>query len=482
MLRSALPSALLCGLCVAAGCGDNIDLSAGGDGALDAAPTPLPDARTEILTPQTYVFGSRFIPSTTSQRYSEAVLMHVLADEIDRYLAALSGAIDSGARAPVAGEVEAELLRYYDFDLAEHGRTPLRLGTEPPALEPSLDSVASGVDISLSERIAGVDTDGQHRDFASGFTGWSEDGVTSPDDLVRAWLRRIDELAVARAAEGPAKDPAGRDIAAVYITPEGQDLRALLRTFLLGAVDYYQATDRLLDDATPGLGLLASNAQFGELPYSAAEHEWDLAFGYFGAAFDLSAYYLEEVAGTGGREGWSEGYHDSSANERISLGFEYNFASARLAAQQSAEDEELPFLIFRALLQGRAIIEASGEPYSEMRRGLLVTERDRAVATWEQVIERAAAASAAATLSAHDAIGGGVYNFAAHARAWSEMKGYLLALQFNPRGGLDQGAAAEAYAQLHAQLGQAPVLEDADAEALAAYRAVVVGVGELVAQ
>ena len=46
------------------------------------------------------------------------------------------------------------------------------------------------------------------------------------------------------------------------------------------------------------------------------------------------------------------------------------------------------------------------------------------------------------------------YSFADHAKHWSELKGYALGLQFNPRSPLDE----EAFTALHASIGQAPAL------------------------
>ncbi len=57
------------------------------------------------------------------------------------------------------------------------------------------------------------------------------------------------------------------------------------------------------------------------------------------------------------------------------------------------------------------------------------------------------------------------YDFGAHSKHWSELKGFALGLQFNPRSPLLADFAA-----FHALIGQAPALPDAgsaDAEAYA---------------
>ena len=60
------------------------------------------------------------------------------------------------------------------------------------------------------------------------------------------------------------------------------------------------------------------------------------------------------------------------------------------------------------------------------------------------------------------------YSFSSHAKHWSELKGFALGFQFNPRSPM----SAEDFDVLHALIGMSPVLEDAGEEAapLSAYR------------
>lgn len=448
-----------------AACGDNILLH---DASI-APPPPLApaDARTTVVVPTVYLFESQFQNDRNSVFYDEPPHLHVLALELDLYLAGLTAAIDGDTLVPADGDVLAALERFYDFDLAADGRTSLLLQTEPPTVQPSLDSMARGNDISLRDFIAGNAPAGQHQDWTQAFTGWQEGGATSPDALVRYWLGRIDDLAVARAAGVP-QGPDGAPIPAVYITPQGQDLRQLLASFLIGAVDISQAVDVHLDDDIPGLGVSAPNDRLGELTYSAAEHHWDLAFGHFGAAFDLSDYTDEEIAGVSGREGWSAGYHDSNDTREIDLRFEYNHASVRLAAARDLVDPapDHTRTLFRAFLTGRAILQGSPEPLSAERRTALLEQRDIIVRTWEQVLAETAIAALDQTVASMDAFGTDAYDFAAHTRAWSTLEGMVLALQFSRFSPL----AAEDRAAVYQHIGDAPVLPDAGAGAISAYR------------
>lgn len=451
-----------------AACGDNILAP------VDAAPLPVdppvpPDARTQVLVPTLYLFESQFQQDTSSVVFDEASLLRALALEIDLYLAGLTQAIDAGALAPADGDVLTALERYYDFDLALNGRTALLLITEPPPVQPSLDSIARGLDLGLADRIAGSDPAGMHRDFTQAFAGWQEGGVTSPDTLVRYWLGLIDDMAVQRAAGTVPQGPDGEPIAAVYITPQGQDLRQLVSSFLIGAVDFSRAVDVHLDDDTADLGIAASNAQHGEQPYSLAENHWDLAFGHFGAAYDYGAYSDEEAAGLGGRDDWSAGHHDSTNSGGVDLRFESNYASARLAATRdvAATDTDRTGTLFTAFLTGRAILQASGQPLSPERRQALLDERDAIVKTWEALLAETAVHALDLTLASMDAFGSPAYDFAAHAKAWSTLEGMVLGLQFSRLSPLSD----EDRAALYQHIGDAPALPGAGADAIAAYRA-----------
>jgi hypothetical protein len=449
-----------------AACGDNILLH---DASITPPPSENPDARTSVVVPNVYGFESQFQSDRNSVAYDEPPHLHVLALELDLYLAGLTAAIDLGSFVPADGDVQAVLERFYDFDLAIDGRTDLVLITDPPTFQPSLDSMARGNDIGLRDLIAGNAPAGQHQDWNTAFAGWQEGGPASPDELVRYWLRRIDGLAVERAVKAVPVGPDGKPIPAAYITPQGQDLRQLIASFLIGAIDISQAIDVHLDDDVAGLGVNALNSRKGELLYSEAEHQWDLAFGYYGGAFDTAAYNDDEIAGLGGREGWSSGYHDSTGNGSIDLRYEYNHAAARLAAALDFNDPtpDRTRALFVAFLTGRAILQGSGEPMSAERRAAFIEQRDIIVRTWEQVLAETAVNALDQTLVHMGAFGTDAYDFAAHARAWSTLEGTVLSLQFSRFSPL----SAEDRATLYQHLGDEPVLPDAGADAIAAYRA-----------
>ena len=57
------------------------------------------------------------------------------------------------------------------------------------------------------------------------------------------------------------------------------------------------------------------------------------------------------------------------------------------------------------------------------------------------------------------------YSFTTHAKHWSELKGFALGLQFNPRSPL----TTENFVAFHDKVGDAPVLPSATQEEIDAY-------------
>ena len=79
-----------------------------------------------------------------------------------------------------------------------------------------------------------------------------------------------------------------------YTTDDGVDMSQMINKVLIGAVPYYQATGVYLNSL---LERDNSEARDGTDPYTAMEHAWDEAFGYFGAARDYFRYTDDQLAG-----------------------------------------------------------------------------------------------------------------------------------------------------------------------------------------
>ncbi len=436
---------------VSAGCGD-----AGGDSG------------GEFEVPSTYAFESRMGGSSVD--YAGQVFRHVLIADLAKHIGGLTARIDTGALTPEPGDVIAELDFYYRFDGDTSGGVAHGISTTPATKQSNYEDIASGKD--LQGKIAGNDPVGQHRDWATAFVGWDDPAVTSPDSLVRLWFEQLDEFAVDRANGMIPAGPDGNPISEVFVTPEGLDLQQLVQKFLLGAVAFSQAADDYLDDDVDGKGLLSDHSALMEgKPYTALERAWDEGFGYFGAARDYGDYTDDEIAGKGGRDEYARGYHDSDGDGAIDLLSEYNFGHSVNAAKRDREssvDAPTDFTgdAWTAFLTGRAIIASADGPLSEAQMNELKAQRDIALRAWESAIVATIIRYINKVLQDMAQFGTAEYRFIEHARSWSELKGFALSLQFNPRSPLSDTQ----FRDLHDRIGRAPVLPNRPQEDIDAYR------------
>jgi hypothetical protein len=479
-----LPLALL--VTLAPACGDDDDTTGSEETTGDAADTTDSGGDTGQTdtagTPSTYAFESRFAPGASSVDYAGQTFRHLLIAELGNELSRLTARIDDGSYFPKAGDVAAALNFYFLFDSQTAGTTPLTVTTRLPLLQATYDDVSSGK--FLKEKLAGNDKATDYVDWSTGFKGWTGDGVTSPESLVTALFAKVDALAVDRANGTIPNGPTGEPIKSATVTPEGYDLRELLTKLLAGGIAYHQAADDYLDDATAGKGLLADNTKAEEgKPYTALEHAWDEGFGYLGAAINMGDFTGDELDGTGGRADFQK-VHDLNGDGKIDLKTEFNFSSATYIGRREAGAAKLGVTLpliddtFGAFVRGRAIITAAGGALSDAQLSALKAERDRALAAWELALVGNIIRYANDTLQALAKAGTPDYAFETHAKYWSELKAFALFLQFNPRAKISPAQLD----QLHARIGQAPVLPNAGEANLTKARADLVAAKDLLAQ
>ena len=132
----------------------------------------------------------------------------------------------------------------------------------------------------------------------------------------------------------------------------------MINKVLVGAVHYYQSTGVYLN------GILEQDnaKQYKDDPaktYTAMEHKWDEAFGYFGAARDYLSYSDAQLAG----KTPAEFSRDSNGDGKIDFKSEYNFGLSRNAGKRDkgASGTDLTKDIFQAFVTGRAIIAGEGD-------------------------------------------------------------------------------------------------------------------------
>lgn len=471
----ALALAFSC-LIFAAACGDDATPDAGG---LDAGTTDLGTADGgQDQVPDRYQFTSRF-GAGSSVSYTGQTFRHVLIAELKGRIGGLTARIDQGTLTPTTGAIQAELSFYLDFDPSTGGEVTSAVAagyTTPNATQDKLGDFGSTA--KLRDKIAGNDPVGQHQDWnTTGIIGWSGAGPITPTGLVELFFQRIEAQAIARANGNIPNDPTGTPIAQVYVTPEGLDLRELTQKFLDGAVGYSQGTDDYLDDDLDGKGLNSDNtaAESGRL-YSALEHAWDEGFGYFGATPDYGDYTDDELAAAGGRAEYAKGYHDSNGDGMLDLLTEVNWGHSLNAAKRDRESVTPTdftadaFLGFRA---GRQRITAADGALTPAALTALKAERDRAIQAWEKAIAATVVHYVNDVLKDHAKFGTADYRFLDHAKHWSELKGFALALQFNPK----KLISTTQLTTLHQHLGEAPALPGA--ANVASYRAGLLEVKEI---
>ena len=449
----------------ALGCGDDqLGASAGGGGA----------------TTDEYAFESKFEIGKGAVAHSGQSFRHVLITSLDEYISGLTAQLDSDAFNPTDPQTVMLALNYfYTFDDSTSADDAHHLTTHPSALQTRFRDISRGKD--LASKMAGNDAVTDHRDWSSAFIGWSDasiathgGGVATPAALLTAFFSTLSRLAVDR-ENGivPTQPGTSIPIKHVYVTADGRDLRQLIHKLLLMGVAYSQGCDDYLDDDVVGKGLLATNVQDGNKPYSALGHGWDEAFGYFGAARDYGQYSDDEIAAKGGRAAW-RGMHDTNGDGAIDLLREINWGASVNAAKRdrgASGEWDLTGDVFRAFYRGRKLILTAGAPLSADQLTALRGHAHAAVDGWERAIAATVVHYLNEVIADTQRIDTANYKYLDAAKHWSELKGFALGLQFNPRSKL----SAATFKQLHHAIGDAPVLATASAQQKADYVAALGG-------
>ena len=413
--------------------------------------TPTDSNHYAAEVPTSYSFDSNFVDGS-SVSYGGQTFRHVLISDMKAQMGNYTGRLTDGWIA-ADGDVTAEMEFYLDYDGETSGDVPLLISTDPAATQSTFGEVGGGK--NLLGKLAGNDATGQHKDWATEMVGWDDAAVTTPESLVRHWIATLDAQVVAWSNGDQPMDPDGNPIAAVHVTPEGQDLQQLIQKFLLGTVAFSQGTDDYLDDDIDGKGLNSDNTEAEEgKGYTALEHGWDEGFGYFGAAQHYGDFTDEENA---------SGYQDANGDGSIDMLTEVNFGHSVNAAKRdkgASTDAPTDFSegAWQAFLNGRHIIAQAGGALSDDDYVALQAERDTAVTNWEKAISATVVHYINDVVQDMDAYGTEDFSYTGLAKHWSEMKGFALSFQFNPR----SPVSAEDFAAIHAAMGHGPAWPGSD--------------------
>ncbi|WP_046006756.1 DUF4856 domain-containing protein [Pseudoalteromonas rubra] len=432
-----------------------------------------------------YDFISRFEEGKSSVAYSGQIARHVLIKELFNYIKSdefVNSAKDANA---TEATLITELNKFYsvsedDYESIWENR-PLTIGAEPAAAQNSLIDISSSHK-NLQGKVAGNDPGGQDKKGwtdEGDFVGWPVDTTQNdaektpiPDLVVQQLFEQLAERAFEQAI-----GPRGVEIETIYVTSDGVDLSQLIQKFLYGAVAFSQAADDYLD---ADKGLLADNTKPVEKdgsvkPYTNLEHQWDEGFGYFGAARNYMSYEDIEIAGKGGRDGFSAGYNDANADGKIDFNSEYNFGNSTNAAKRdlgtagNTNPTDLTKEAFEAFYNGRQLINST-EGALDVQA--LEVHANKALLAWEKAIAATVVHYINDTKTALDDLlvelkaeqldkekMRAVFNDLA--KNWSEMKGFALNFQFNPNSPFYASEHEGEFARLHTLMGNKPVI-DAD--------------------
>ncbi len=405
----------------------------------------------------------------SSVSYSGQTARHILIAELNNYIASGLMTDLQNSTLTTREQVLAKLMSFYkttdtDYDLIL-GEQTLTTTTTPGSKQNTLKAISSSTK-DLSGKIAGNDATGQHKDWSTEFVAFGAKGSASPEQLIEQLINDIADNAEVYLNGATRNDPLNSEISQIYVSSTGLDLKQLIQKILLGAVAFSQGTDDYLDSDIDGKGLKADNSELVDgKTYTNLEHQYDEGFGYFGAARDYLDYSDAEIASKGGRDDW-QGYHDTNGDGEIDFLSEYNFGHSTNAAKRdlgtadNAAATDFTALAMNAFLQGRKIItDANATALTEAQMTELLTQRDIAVANWEKSIAATAVHYINDVTADYDTWGSDSFSFSDLAKHWSELKGFVISLQFNPRSAL----TTETLIEINTLIGDQPVLSNDDA-------------------
>ena len=414
---------------------------------------------TDLVVPSTYTFESRFNSGESSVSYTGQTKRHIL-------IADLASAIGALSENPLI-DVYADLTFYFDYDaeLGDALNSLYSISGQTILPGSTYGDISSGK--SLIGKIAGNDK-AEHV-LGDGFFGW-ETGLVNdakPQQLVEYFFNQLDSLATDGVSEQIAVlGGATVDIDSVYVSAEGLDYKQLTQKFLLGAVTYSQGTTDYLKTEFNEVGLNTEPDKAGK-PYSTAEHKWDEAFGYFGAARDYNDYTDDEIAGKAESDR-GKGYFDTNADSDIDIRSEVNFGHSTNCAKRdrgAVIATDYTKTVFDAFLLGRTILHSADGDLSNTENSQLEAQALIISNTWEKCIAATVVHYINDVLADIYGWNGESYSdladFKDYAKHWSELKGFSLGLQFNPDSPFRTNETILASLKsFHTLLGDAPVLAD----------------------
>lgn len=383
----------------------------------------------------------------SSVSYGGQICRQVLIHDLKEYISDLDERVLIDVIVP--NEVQNDLHFYFE-SVSEIGDfVPHQVVTDPAVEQETYGDISTGK--NLVDKLAGNDSVTDYKDWNSAFIGWEADGISSPESLIEHWFAQLDNQASSWG--NPSDHVLGERLEHVYITPEGQDLQQLIEKFLRAGISFAQASDDYLDDDIEGKGLLSTNIPEAGKSYSPLEHSWDEAFGYFGAARSYASWTDQDIA--------ELEFKDIDKSGTIDLLSEVNWGHSLNAAKRDRDMEGVDFTTeaWQGFYQGRKLLsETSGTELTEEQLEELKGYRDQVLSAWEKTIGATAIHYINVLHQDLERFGTEEFDFETTAKHWSELKGFALSFQFNPR----SSVLEEDFQALHHLIGQQVDFEDVE--------------------
>jgi len=399
-----------------------------------------PDA---INAPDIYEFTSLTDPSAPSSvEYLEATTRLTLINELENLIES-SELSELGENEGEAAVIE-RLNRVYEqgtknehpTNLAntniytdQNGATPIQNFDLPEELDLIQNDFSDlKADINLKDIMPGILQDLHYRnpvDSEKGlFIGWTITNFSNGDEVANQLIQQC--------FKGIAILLSDSDDTTDHIQMfGGTDYKAFAISFLKATITYHQLTAVHLDIQD----LLTSNPGATQTEsYTEIQHQWDLAFGYFGGRKN----YLKHKS--------LPPYNDDNFDEKIDLSSEYNFYLANEARSRDntpVPETNFSYDIIENFLLGRTVINNSFRESNNEWQEEIPYYTNRILVN----IEKLMAANLIHHLNeikytAKFYLLGDDYK-RNYFTAWSNSKGVALALQFNPNSTLSRDQLIE---------------------------------------
>lgn len=252
------------------------------------------------------------------------------------------------------------------------------------------------------------------------------------DTLVRRWAALI-----AKNSEDSAK----RKTKAVYLDSNDVNVAQLISKGLAGAVAYHQAVGVYLQQ----IGTKNNTDVVAGKNYTEMEHNWDEAFGYFGAARNYDTYADTQL------DTAALSYRDDNNDGKIDPRSEYNFSmmGRYVARRDRGLSQDWSGDAFLAFRKGRALISKKGSATEIAAQRAIIAE------VWDKTFASNVIAYIRNVKDILDTIPANpsVDTRATLGGQWGELKAFAICLQYSPY----KKATDAQLAQLHTLIGNGPV-------------------------